>query len=85
MSAPCNGLALSLVVVCFLLLGCTAWLVPFTHPKAELYDVRTMYAKAVAVREALEARTTRAEAEKAAAETSWQAAKVQVCRMCPMP
>jgi hypothetical protein len=37
-----------------------------------------MYAKAVALREALEARTTRAEAEKAAAESSLLQAKAQV-------
>lgn len=37
-----------------------------------------MYAKAVAVREALEARTTRAEAERAAAESSLQQARTQV-------
>lgn len=49
--------------------------------QSELYDARTMYAKAVAVREALEARTSRAEAEKAAAETSMQQARAQVC--CP--
>lgn len=46
--------------------------------QSELYDARTMYAKAVAVREALEARTTRAEAERAAAETSLQQARTQV-------
>lgn len=37
-----------------------------------------MYAKAVAVREALEARTSRAEAKRAAAETSLQQARTQV-------
>jgi hypothetical protein len=46
--------------------------------QSELYEARTMYAKAVALREALEARTTRAEAEKAAAEASLLQAKAQV-------
>jgi hypothetical protein len=52
--------------------------------QSELYDARTMYAKAVAVREALEARTTRAEAEKAAAETSMQQARTQVRHHMPL-
>jgi hypothetical protein len=50
--------------------------------QAELYDVRICYAKAVATREALEAATARAEAQKAAAEASWQAAKAQVGGVC---
>lgn len=52
--------------------------------QSELYDARTMYAKAVAVREALEARTTRAEAEQAAAEGSLQQARSQVRETCPV-
>jgi len=50
--------------------------------QSELYDARTMYAKAVAVCEALEARTTRAEAERAAAEGSLQQARSQVRQTC---
>lgn len=46
--------------------------------QSELYDARTMYAEAVAVREQLEARTARAEAEKEAADNSWQQAQTQV-------
>lgn len=47
--------------------------------QAELYDVRTTYAKAVGTREALEARSARAEAEKAAAEASLATIRGQVC------
>lgn len=46
--------------------------------QAGLYEVRGLYAKAIADRESLEARAARAEAEKAAAETNWQRAKAQV-------
>jgi hypothetical protein len=49
--------------------------------QAELFDVRTLYAQAIAVREALEARTAQAEAEKAAADSTWQSAKAQVRRV----
>lgn len=53
--------------------------------QSELYEARTLYAKAIAVRDALEARTTRAEAEKAAAEGSLQQARTQVCGGCRVP
>lgn len=46
--------------------------------QAGLYEVRGLYSKAIADREALDARATRAEAEKAAADTNWQRAKAQV-------
>lgn len=45
--------------------------------QTELYDARTMYAQAVGTREALEARTARAEAERAAADDSLAAARAQ--------
>jgi hypothetical protein len=47
-----------------------------------LFEVRGLYAKAVADRESLDARTARAEAEKAAAENNWQRAKAQVGWCC---
>eukprot|EP00775_Hariotina_reticulata_P013679 gene13679-13801_t len=45
--------------------------------QAVLFEVRGLYAKAVADRESLDSRTARAEAEKAAAENNWQRAKAQ--------
>lgn len=53
--------------------------------QTELYTARTLYAKAVSVREALEARASRAEAEKAAAETSLQQSQSQVSSCSGVP
>lgn len=49
-----------------------------TELQAGLYEVRGLYAKAIADRESLEAMAARAEAEKAAAEENWQRARAQV-------
>lgn len=52
--------------------------------QAGLYEVRGLYAKAIADRESLEARATQAEAEKAAADTNWQRTRAEVSGGCKL-